>query len=94
MLQSCFYIFIFVGLLNYILNYTHFLISLLRLEFMGVSLFCKVVIFIFMGFGSFYFCIYFLVIGVIEMVIGISFLVMLCYSMGNDYIFSFNISLC
>lgn len=87
-------LFFFSGLISFIFAYKHLLSMLLRLEFMILSLF----LFLFRYLNLFnyeqYFRIYFLTFVVCEGVLGLSVLVSLIRSHGNDYLISFIILQC
>ena len=84
----------FVGLIKFILNYYHFLISLLALEFISLGL-CVIVLFCGVNyFSERYYLLYFLVMVVAEAVIGLSILVSVSFYFRVDYIKSFNVLLC
>lgn len=86
------YVLIFIcGLVSFCINRKHLLIILLSLEFVVLSLF--IIIFIFLSFLSFesYFSLIFLTISVCEGALGLSILVSLIRTHGNDNFQSFSI---
>nr|YP_010248591.1 NADH dehydrogenase subunit 4L [Trachys variolaris]QTK22445.1 NADH dehydrogenase subunit 4L [Trachys variolaris] len=86
----CLYM-IFSGLLVFCSKRKHFLLMLISLEFMILSLYCLLLIVLnFYGFEVF-FCMIFLTMSVCEGALGLSILVSLVRTHGNDYFQSFNI---
>lgn len=86
-------IFIF-GLFSFIYSYKHLLNILLRLEFIVLSLF--LILFFFLSLNNFelYFSIYFLTFSVCEGVLGLSILVSIIRTHGNDYFLNFSLLQC
>jgi NADH-ubiquinone oxidoreductase chain 4L len=93
-----FYIFFcfifFVGVFSFIYSYKHLLNVLLRLEFMVLRLFF--ILFYYLNLNSFelYFSMFFLRFSVCEGVLGLSILVSIIRSHGNDYFLNFSILQC
>lgn len=89
-LNLCLFIF-FSGCIAFCLSRKHFLIILLRLEFIVLSLFF--IIFIYLRFyrNEYYFSIIFMTIRVCEGALGLSILVSIIRTHGNDYFQTFNI---
>lgn len=81
----------FRGLLLFSLKRKHLLLILLRLEFIIISLYINMFLFISLNFHEYYFCLVFITIRVCEGVLGLSILVSLIRSHGNDYFQRFNI---
>nr|YP_009186005.1 NADH dehydrogenase subunit 4L [Tetartopeus terminatus]ALO71201.1 NADH deshydrogenase subunit 4L [Tetartopeus terminatus] len=81
----------FFGLIVFCLKRKHFLSMLLSLEFIVLSLYFN--LFIYLSFFSFefYFSMIFLTMSVCEGALGLSILVMMIRSHGNDYFKSFNL---
>ena len=84
----------FIGTIVFVRNLKHLLLILLSLEFMVLSLFIYLIIFL--GFFCFeqYFRIFFLVYSVCEGALGLSILVILIRTHGNDYFQTFSILKC
>nr|YP_010882189.1 NADH dehydrogenase subunit 4L [Pulchriphyllium bioculatum]WID87103.1 NADH dehydrogenase subunit 4L [Pulchriphyllium bioculatum] len=84
----------FCGLILFSFSYSHFLISLLSLEYMVLSLF--LMMFIYMGFYCFdlFIIIFMLTFWVCEGILGLSLLVSLIRSYGNDFFSSINLLQC
>nr|YP_010882150.1 NADH dehydrogenase subunit 4L [Lopaphus sphalerus]WID87064.1 NADH dehydrogenase subunit 4L [Lopaphus sphalerus] len=82
------------GLLVFSFNYDHFLITLLSLEYIVLSLFLLVFIYMFINFFDFYLLMFLLTFWVCEACLGLSLLVSLIRGYGNDYFFSFNLLQC
>nr|ARH54178.1 NADH dehydrogenase subunit 4L [Chrysomela populi] len=78
------------GLVIFSLKRKHFLLSLLSLEFMIVSLFLN--LFIYLSFMSYeyFFSMIFLTMSVCESVLGLSILILMIRTHGNDYIMTFS----
>nr|AFQ62337.1 NADH dehydrogenase subunit 4L [Dermestes peruvianus] len=86
------YIFMFIcGLMSFCMNRKHLLMMLLSLEFVVLSLF--IIMFVFLSFLSFesYFSLIFLTMSVCEGALGLSILVSLIRTHGNDNFQSFSI---
>lgn len=83
-----------MGCLVFTSNRKHLLVTLLRLEFIILSLF--LLLFIYLNFNSseIYILMCFLVFRVCEGALGLSILVSLIRTHGNNYFQSFNILLC
>lgn len=88
------YFIFFCGALSFIYSYKHLLNILLRLEFMVLSLF--LILFFYLNLLNFelYFSIYFLTFSVCEGVLGLSILVSIIRSHGNDYFLNFSLLQC
>jgi NADH-ubiquinone oxidoreductase chain 4L len=83
-----------LGVFSFIFSNKHLLNVLLRLEFIVLSLF--VFLFFYLNFFNFeqYFRIFFLVFRVCEGVLGLSILVAIIRSHGNDYFLSYSFLQC
>nr|YP_010446929.1 NADH dehydrogenase subunit 4L [Prosopocoilus laterotarsus]QNS37145.1 NADH dehydrogenase subunit 4L [Prosopocoilus laterotarsus maedaorum]UTM10036.1 NADH dehydrogenase subunit 4L [Prosopocoilus laterotarsus] len=87
-------IFVFMyllGLLSFCLNRKHMLLMLLSLEFVVVSLFLGLYIYLSVYSWEFYFLMIYLTVSVCEGALGLSILVLLMRTYGNDYMESFNL---
>nr|YP_010238593.1 NADH dehydrogenase subunit 4L [Oestrus ovis]QTE20650.1 NADH dehydrogenase subunit 4L [Oestrus ovis] len=92
-LNLCSILFI-MGVITFVLNRKHLLSMLLSLEYIVLSLFLLVLIYLnLMNFENF-FSMMFLVFSVCEGSLGISILVSMIRTHGNDYFQSFNILQC
>nr|YP_009185992.1 NADH dehydrogenase subunit 4L [Sphaeridium bipustulatum]ALO70943.1 NADH deshydrogenase subunit 4L [Sphaeridium bipustulatum] len=80
-----------MGILSFSLNRKHLLMMLLNLEFIVLSLYMNLFIYLSVFSFEFYFSMIFLTISVCEGALGLSILVSLVRSHGNDYFQSFNI---
>nr|YP_010688233.1 NADH dehydrogenase subunit 4L [Csiroleon tumidipalpus]WBR65427.1 NADH dehydrogenase subunit 4L [Csiroleon tumidipalpus] len=79
------------GCLSYVLKRKHLLSMLLSLEFMVLSLFFLLIIYL-MNYGfEFFFSMIFLTFSVCEGALGLSILVSMVRTHGNDYFQSFSI---
>lgn len=89
-----FCLFFFVGIFSFIYSYKHLLNVLLRLEFIVLSLF--IILFFYLNLFKFelYFSIFFLTFSVCEGVLGLSILVSIIRTHGNDYFLNFSILQC
>nr|UUJ36793.1 NADH dehydrogenase subunit 4L [Epeorus sp. 01 ZXM-2022a] len=85
---------VFVGVCGFVSNRKHLLATLLSLEFIVLSLYG--VLFIYLaGLGcELYFAVVFLTFAVCEGALGLSILVSMIRTHGNDYFQSFNILQC
>nr|QWB85840.1 NADH dehydrogenase subunit 4L [Dynamostes audax] len=87
-----FFIFMFFsGLLVFVSKRKHLLLMLLSLEFIVLSNYLNVFIFLSMFDYEFFFSMIYLVMSVCEGVLGLSILVSMIRTYGNDYIQSFSI---
>nr|YP_009532919.1 NADH dehydrogenase subunit 4L [Mantispa japonica]AYG51254.1 NADH dehydrogenase subunit 4L [Mantispa japonica] len=82
------------GILVYSLIRKHMLSTLLTLEFIVLSLFYFLYIYLILYDYDFYFLMYFMIFAVCEGVLGLSILVSLIRTHGNDYFQSFNMLQC
>nr|QRW36250.1 NADH dehydrogenase subunit 4L [Deronectes costipennis] len=86
------FIFMFIsGLLVFSLKRKHLLLMLLSMEFIILSLYMMLFMFLSFFDYEFYFSMIFLVFCVCESVLGLSILVSLIRTHGNDYFFSMNL---
>lgn len=88
-----FYLF-YIGIISFILNRKHLLSSLLRLEFIVLTLFFILIIYLNSFNYETYFSIIFLTFRVCEGALGISVIVSIIRTHGNDYFYSFSILQC
>nr|UCP07159.1 NADH dehydrogenase subunit 4L [Orthomeria smaragdinum] len=89
-----FFIMFICGLLIFSFNYKHFLVTLLSLEYIILSLFFMLYMYLFFFFYDLFFLMIILTFWVCEGVLGLSLLVMLIRSYGNDFFSSYNILQC
>nr|YP_006503866.1 NADH dehydrogenase subunit 4L [Elodia flavipalpis]AFA46596.1 NADH dehydrogenase subunit 4L [Elodia flavipalpis] len=84
----------FMGIFSFVFNRKHLLSMLLSLEYIVLSLF--LLLFIYLNMMNFenYFSMMFLVFSVCEGALGLSILVSMIRTHGNDYFQSFNILQC
>nr|AWV84429.1 NADH dehydrogenase subunit 4L [Tettigades sarcinatrix]AWV84442.1 NADH dehydrogenase subunit 4L [Tettigades sarcinatrix] len=82
------------GIVSLCLARKHIMLSLLSLEFIILSLFCIFSITVTIMISESYMMLMFLTFSVCEGVVGLSILVMMIRSHGNDYLSSINLSLC
>nr|UFZ13446.1 NADH dehydrogenase subunit 4L [Ctenochauliodes nigrovenosus] len=95
MMINYFYIIMFMsGLWVFVSNRKHLLLMLLSLEFMVISLFMFLIIFLLMFSYEAYFSMVFLTFSVCEGALGLGILVSMIRTHGNDYFSSFNILVC
>nr|AML26284.1 NADH dehydrogenase subunit 4L [Hydrophilidae sp. BMNH 1274333] len=80
-----------MGVLSFSFNRKHLLMLLLNLEFIVLSLYMNLFIYLSMFSYEFYFSMIFLTISVCEGALGLSILVSLVRTHGNDYFQSFNV---
>lgn len=92
LIYKLFRIIIFIsGLIVFSLKRKHLLLILLRLEFLVLSVYLNLFIYLRYLFNDFFFSIVFLTFTVCEGALGLSILVSLIRTHGNDYFQSFNI---
>nr|ALO71102.1 NADH deshydrogenase subunit 4L [Pselaphinae sp. 9 EF-2015] len=85
-------IFMFLmGLISFCLKRKHLLLMLLSLEFIILSLYFSLMIYLSMFNYEFYFSMIFLTMSVCEGALGLSLLVSMIRTHGNDYFQTFNI---
>lgn len=80
-----------IGLISFCLKRKHFLLMLLSLEFIVLSLFFSLILYLSYYRYEFYFRIIFLTMSVCEGALGLSLLVSVIRTHGNDYFQTFNI---
>nr|YP_009739802.1 NADH dehydrogenase subunit 4L [Stygobromus allegheniensis]QIC54427.1 NADH dehydrogenase subunit 4L [Stygobromus allegheniensis] len=83
-----------VGLLKFVLNYTHLLVSLLSLEFIALGLFCGMSGVVMIYFLESFCLLYLIIMIVCEGVLGLALLVTSVNSHSMDYMNVFNFSMC
>nr|AVJ52542.1 NADH dehydrogenase subunit 4L [Odontoscelis lineola] len=79
------------GVITFCSTRNHLLLALLSLEFMVLSIFYMVMVFMMMYGYELYFSLIFLVFSVCEGALGLSILVKLVRSQGNDYLMSLSV---
>nr|YP_010709612.1 NADH dehydrogenase subunit 4L [Sosibia ovata]WCS40827.1 NADH dehydrogenase subunit 4L [Sosibia ovata] len=84
----------FCGLLVFSFNYNHFLITLLSLEYIVLSLFWFIFVYMLFMMFDLYFLMLMLTFWVCEATLGLSLLVSMIRGYGNDYFSSFNLLQC
>nr|APX40131.1 NADH dehydrogenase subunit 4L [Chaetocnema arida] len=82
--------FFFFGTLSFVLNRKHLLLMLLSLEFIVVSLYLMMYIYMGMMNYEYFFLMIFLIMSVCEGVLGLSLLIMMVRIHGNDYLLTFS----
>nr|YP_010693797.1 NADH dehydrogenase subunit 4L [Photinus signaticollis]WCD24464.1 NADH dehydrogenase subunit 4L [Photinus signaticollis] len=86
-----FYLMYFIGILVFCLNSKHLLLMLLSFEFIVLSLYFGVFMSLSFFVYEYNFMMIFLVMSVCEGALGLSILVSMIRSYGNDYFYSFNV---
>nr|AYQ18966.1 NADH dehydrogenase subunit 4L [Discolomatidae sp. 3 ACP-2013] len=81
----------FFSILFFSLNHVHLLVSLMSIEFLMLTLFLSLCMYLNMNLMEFYFSMIYLTIMVCESVLGLSILVSMVRLSGNDYMKSFNL---
>nr|YP_010321828.1 NADH dehydrogenase subunit 4L [Stenochironomus zhengi]UKO33055.1 NADH dehydrogenase subunit 4L [Stenochironomus zhengi] len=92
MMMEYLYIYMFfLGVLSFLNFYKHFLTVLISLEFIVLSLFFF--FFFYLNFYNYeyYYCLYYLIFSVCESVLGLSILVSMIRSYGNDNFLNFSL---
>nr|YP_010890852.1 NADH dehydrogenase subunit 4L [Ceriagrion auranticum]WJK72289.1 NADH dehydrogenase subunit 4L [Ceriagrion auranticum] len=89
-----FFFFFFSGLVSFFSKRKHLLSTLLSLEFMVLSMFFYMFIFLILNFYDLYFLMYFLTFSVCEGALGLSILVSMIRSHGSDQFVNFNMLQC
>nr|QOK35987.1 NADH dehydrogenase subunit 4L [Psylliodes punctifrons] len=83
--------FMFVsGMISFILNRKHLLLMLLSLEFIVISLYLNMFMYLMSMNYEMFFSMIFLTVSVCEGVLGLSILIMMVRVHGNDYILTFS----
>nr|APX40092.1 NADH dehydrogenase subunit 4L [Chaetocnema obesa] len=83
-------LFYFLGTLSFALNRKHLLLMLLSLEFIVVSLYLNLYIYMGMMNYEYFFLMIFLIMSVCEGVLGLSLLILMVRIHGNDYLLTFS----
>nr|AXS66167.1 NADH dehydrogenase subunit 4L [Cerambycidae sp. 9 KM-2017] len=86
-----FMIMIISGLMVYVLKRKHLLVMLLSLEFIVVSMYLGFFFYLSQMDYEYFFSMFFLTMSVCEGVLGLSVLVLMIRTYGNDYINSFTV---
>nr|YP_008993138.1 NADH dehydrogenase subunit 4L [Epiophlebia superstes]AFM83560.1 NADH dehydrogenase subunit 4L [Epiophlebia superstes] len=89
-----FFLFCWGGIWSFVSKRKHLLSTLLSLEFIVLALFFYMFFVFIMNFYSLYFLMYFLVFSVCEGALGLSILVSMIRTHGNDYFSTFNMLQC
>nr|YP_010392987.1 NADH dehydrogenase subunit 4L [Tipula aestiva]UPX88788.1 NADH dehydrogenase subunit 4L [Tipula aestiva] len=88
-------IFLFLsGVIVFVLNCKHLLVMLLSLEFMVLSLFMLMIIYLSLFNLEMYFSMLYLTFCVCEGALGLSILVSMIRTHGNDYLITFSVLQC
>lgn len=85
---------ILIGCLVFITNRKHLLITLLSLEYLVLGIFLIIVYFLNINLIEIYFLMVYLVFGVCEGALGLSILVFIIRTHGNNYFQSYNSLIC
>lgn len=93
-LSFCYIIIFIRGIISLCWNHKHIIISLLRLEFIILRLFCYLSVLLSFIIRDLYILLIFLTFRVCEGVLGLSCLVILIRSHGNDNLISINLLTC
>nr|YP_010625203.1 NADH dehydrogenase subunit 4L [Procambarus dupratzi]WBG72643.1 NADH dehydrogenase subunit 4L [Procambarus dupratzi] len=91
LIYVCSVIMLFCGVSSFVSNRKHLLNTLLSLEFMMLGVFWVMVMYIMSVGVEMYFVLFFLTLGVCEGALGLSLLISIVCSHGNDYFGSFNV---
>nr|AFA56280.1 NADH dehydrogenase subunit 4L [Dascillus cervinus] len=91
MLNFVFFFMYFVGLYVFSSKRKHLLLMLLSLEFIVLSIFVNLFIYLSMFGYEYYFSMVFMVVSVCEGALGLSILVLMIRTHGNDYFQTFNV---
>nr|QNE85886.1 NADH dehydrogenase subunit 4L [Ophiogomphus cecilia] len=92
--QLCFFFFAFGGIWSFISKRKHLLSTLISLEFIVLGLFFYMFFVFIMEYYDLCFLMYFLTFGVCEGALGLSILVSMIRTHGNDYFNTFNMLQC
>lgn len=93
-LSLCYLVIFLRGIISLCWNHKHIIISLLRLEFIVLRLFCCFSFLLSFIIRDLYILLIFLTFGVCEGVLGLSCLIILIRSHGNDNLLSINLLTC
>nr|AWV83233.1 NADH dehydrogenase subunit 4L [Graptopsaltria bimaculata] len=93
-LSLCYMMMFVMGMISLCWNHKHIMMSLLSLEFIILSLFCYFSFILSYKMSDAFMLLTFLTFGVGEGVLGLSCLVVLIRSHGNDNLFMMNMMLC
>nr|YP_009185836.1 NADH dehydrogenase subunit 4L [Euryusa optabilis]ALO70560.1 NADH deshydrogenase subunit 4L [Euryusa optabilis] len=81
----------FSGVMAFSMKRKHLLLMLLSLEFINLSLYLNMFLYLSNFFFEYYFCMIFLTMSVCEGALGLSILVSLIRTYGNDYFQTFSV---
>nr|YP_010024731.1 NADH dehydrogenase subunit 4L [Colias fieldii]YP_011014114.1 NADH dehydrogenase subunit 4L [Colias sifanica]QOQ35019.1 NADH dehydrogenase subunit 4L [Colias fieldii]WAR69116.1 NADH dehydrogenase subunit 4L [Colias fieldii]WQA10195.1 NADH dehydrogenase subunit 4L [Colias sifanica] len=90
-MMMCFLVMFFLGNMIFVSKHKHLLIVLLSLEFIVLSIYLMMVIYFMMLNYNMYMLMVFLVFSVCEGALGLSILVSMIRTYGNDYFQSYNL---
>lgn len=90
MLIFLIFLIFFSGVIRFVLNRKHLLLILLRLEFVVISLYLNLFVYLRMINYEYFFSIIFLSIRVCEGTLGLSILTLMVRVHGNDYVITFS----
>nr|YP_010585963.1 NADH dehydrogenase subunit 4L [Plectrocnemia tsukuiensis]UZZ43699.1 NADH dehydrogenase subunit 4L [Plectrocnemia tsukuiensis] len=90
----CYSLVFFFSILGFIFHQKYLLLLLLSLEFLMLGLLMILLIYLMNSFSDTCVFLCFLVIMVIESVMGLNLLILVIRFHGNDYFFSFNLLMC
>nr|YP_010620300.1 NADH dehydrogenase subunit 4 [Thereuonema tuberculata]WAX37250.1 NADH dehydrogenase subunit 4 [Thereuonema tuberculata] len=94
MMMYCFAFMIFGGAVMFVSNRKHLLVVLMSIEYLMLGLFLGLGYVFLMGYGDMFFLLVFLVFAACEGSLGLSVLVGIIRSHGNDYFNSLNVLQC
>nr|YP_010586470.1 NADH dehydrogenase subunit 4L [Plectrocnemia tortosa]UZZ44271.1 NADH dehydrogenase subunit 4L [Plectrocnemia tortosa] len=90
----CYLMMFFLGGLSFIFQQKHLLLLLMALEFMMLSMLMLMFFYLMSMWNDLFMYVCFLVMMVIESVLGLNLLILMIRFSGNDYYFSFNLLMC
>nr|YP_010399079.1 NADH dehydrogenase subunit 4L [Monolepta signata]UQK96196.1 NADH dehydrogenase subunit 4L [Monolepta signata] len=90
MLMFLIFLMFFSGAMSFVLNRKHLLLMLLSLEFVVISLYLNLFVYLSMMNYEYFFSMIFLSISVCEGTLGLSILTLMVRVHGNDYVMTFS----
>nr|AFQ62205.1 NADH dehydrogenase subunit 4L [Xyletinus sp. XYL01] len=91
MMMMLFFLVYWMGAISFVLKRKHLILLLLSLEFMIISLYMGMTIYFYLYSYESFFLMIFLTMSVCESALGLSILVIMIRTFGNDYFNTFNV---
>nr|YP_010586418.1 NADH dehydrogenase subunit 4L [Nyctiophylax orbicularis]UZZ44206.1 NADH dehydrogenase subunit 4L [Nyctiophylax orbicularis] len=94
LLIMCYFLIFLFSLMNLFFKSEQLLLFLLSLEFLMMNLLFYLFIYLISIWNDYYIFMCFMIIMVVESILGLNLLILMIRFQGNDYFFSFNMLMC